>query len=157
MEHKNNHEEKHHYLRLLLMVVLSFIAMFTLMYAMVDSMPNVIINANQFYMTALMTAPMVIVELIVMWGMYPNKKTNLGIISVATVALVIFFICIREQSGVGDKQFLRSLIPHHGAAILMVEKTPITDPEIKKLADEIIETQQREIRQMKAKLNELEK
>lgn len=49
------------------------------------------------------------------------------------------------------------MIPHHGAAILMVEKTSLNDPEIKKLAQNIISTQQAEITQMKAKLKELER
>ncbi len=49
------------------------------------------------------------------------------------------------------------MIPHHAAAILMVEETPITDPEIKKLADGIIAAQQAEIELMKTKIKELEK
>ncbi|MBS1683994.1 MAG: DUF305 domain-containing protein [Bacteroidetes bacterium] len=157
MENTHDHKGMGEYKKLLVMVILSYISMFILMYAMVDSMPNVIININQFYMAGLMTAPMVIIELLVMRAMYPNKKLNLTITSLAVVGLVVFFICIRQQVGVGDKQFLKSMIPHHGAAILMVEKTPITDPDIKKLADGIIETQQKEIEQMKAKLKELEK
>ncbi|HMB25049.1 MAG TPA: hypothetical protein VKP08_19540, partial [Anaerolineales bacterium] len=52
-----------HYSHLLIMAVLSFIAMYILMYAMVNVIGNVYNNFNQFYMAGLMTAPMVIIEL----------------------------------------------------------------------------------------------
>lgn len=45
------------------MTVLSFIAMFILMYAMVDRFANVYPNVNQAYMAGLMAAPMVMIEL----------------------------------------------------------------------------------------------
>ena len=48
------------------------------------------------------------------------------------------------------------MIPHHAGAILMCENANIQDPEIKKLCEEIVASQQREIAQMKAKLIELE-
>lgn len=70
---------------------------------------------------------------------------------------IIFFSCIREQAAVGDKQFLKSMIPHHAAAILMAQKASLHDPEISQLAKDIIKAQQTEIAQMKAKLNEMEK
>ena len=54
-----------------------------------------------------------------------------------------------------DKQFLKSMIPHHAGAILMCNEANIKDPEIKKLCEEIRLSQQREIEQMKAKLAEL--
>lgn len=139
------------------MVVLSFAAMYILMYAMVDKFSNVIPNVNQFYMAGLMAMPMMIIELIVMGSMYKKKKLNIVLFASGSVALIVFYLCIRQQAGVGDKQFLKSMIPHHAAAILMVEKTPIHDPEIQELADKIIVSQQAEIEQMKAKLKELEK
>lgn len=139
------------------MVVLSFAAMYILMYAMVDKFSNVIPNVNQFYMAGLMTMPMMIIELIVMGSMYKMKKLNIILFASGTIALIVFYLCIRQQAGVGDKQFLKSMIPHHAAAILMVEKTPIKDPEIQELANKIIVSQQAEIEQMKAKLKELEK
>lgn len=145
------------YKKLALMVVLSFAAMYILMYAMVDKFSNVIPNVNQFYMAGLMTMPMMIIELIVMGSMYKKKKLNIILFASGSIVLIVFFLCIRQQAGVGDKQFLKSMIPHHAAAILMVEKTPIEDPEIQELANKIIVSQQAEIEQMKAKLKELEK
>lgn len=148
---------KMQYRNLLWMVILSFIAMYILMYSMVDSFANVIPNINQIYMAGLMTAPMVIIEMLLMGSMYKNKKLNTFIISISAVVLIACFLFIRNQTAVTEKQFLKSMIPHHAAAILMVKETEINDPELKKLADDIISSQQKEIDFMKAKLKELKK
>jgi uncharacterized protein (DUF305 family) len=52
---------------------------------------------------------------------------------------------------------LKSMIPHHAAAILMCEKASIRDPEVTKLCEGIVARQQAEIDQMNAKLRELSK
>lgn len=145
------------YKKLAIMIVMSFIAMYILMYAMVDKLANVVPNINQFYMAALMTMPMLVIELVVMGNMYMKKKLNIILLSAGVAGIVIFFLCIHQQAGVKDKQFLKSMIPHHAAAVLMVEKASLTDPEIKELANKIITSQQAEIQQMKDKLKELDK
>jgi hypothetical protein len=144
------------YRKLAIMTVLSFIAMYALMYAMVDQFDNAIPNINQFYMAGLMTMPMLILELIIMSGMYKRKKLNAVLLAMALIAGISFYICIRRQASVGDREFLKSMIPHHASAVLMVEKASVTDPEIKALANKIISSQQAEIQQMKAKLKVLE-
>ncbi|GAB2820665.1 DUF305 domain-containing protein [Ferruginibacter profundus] len=149
--------DKSLYSKLIWMIIISFSTMFILMYSMVDKFANVVININQFYMAGLMTAPMIIIEMILMGGMYMNKKLNLIIISISAVVLVVCFFFIRVQTAVSDRQFLKSMIPHHAAALLMVNGAKIGDPEIRKLADDIISSQQKEIDFMKAKLKEMEK
>lgn len=148
---------KDHYGRLLIMTVLSFIAMFILMYAMVDRFSSVYPNLNQAYMAGLMAAPMVIIELAVMRAMYPDMTRNLIFGGVALLALVLCFAGIRLQAGIGDAQFVKSMIPHHSGAILMCGKATITDAELKKLCSEIVQGQQREIDQMKSILARLDK
>lgn len=148
---------KSHYGHLFLMVLLSFISMYVLMYAMVDSFQNAYMNLNQFYMVGLMTAPMVILEMAFMGAMYPNKKINLVIIATGLLALIVFWILIRQQTAITDKQFLRSMIPHHSGAVLMCGKAPISDPRIQELCRAIIPDQQAEIAQMKAILNDSKK
>lgn len=138
------------------MGVLSFISMYILMYSMVNAFENVFTNVNQLYMAGLMAAPMIIIEILLMRSMYMNKQLNLAIIGFSALALVAFYMSIRKQAFVSDKQFLKSMIPHHAGAILMCENANIQDPAIKKLCEEIIASQQREIAQMKAKLEELE-
>jgi hypothetical protein len=98
---------------------------------------------------------MVLIEIALMSAMYPNKKWNAVIVIASVLLLALFWVGIRRQVAISDKQFLRSMIPHHAGAILMCEKASIRDPEIKQLCQEIISSQQREISQMKAKLNEL--
>lgn len=145
-----------HYGRLLAMTLLSFASMYVLMYAMVDVFANALPNVNQFYMAGLMTMPMVLIELALMGGMYPDKKRNVLIMVASAVALVAFWVLIRQQVAVGDEQFLKSMVPHHAGAILMCEKAAIRDPEVQELCRSIISGQQGEIAQMKAKLAELD-
>lgn len=142
-----------HYQRLLIMTALSFAAMYVFMYAMVNVFTNAIPNLNQFYMAGLMAAPMVIIELLVMRSMYPNRRLNAAIIASSAVALLAFWIGIRQQVAINDTQFLKSMIPHHAGAILMCEKVQSKAPEIRKLCSEIIASQQAEIDQMRALLN----
>jgi len=148
---------KMHYGRLLLMALLSFVAMYVLMYAMVNTFANVYPNLNQFYMAGLMAAPMVVIELALMGSMYGDRKRNVVIMAVSLIALSVFWILIRQQTGITDKQFLRSMIPHHAGAILMCQEAPVRDLEIKELCSAIVSSQQSEIDQMKAKLAELER
>jgi hypothetical protein len=145
-----NHNKN--YGRLLLMFVLHLIAMYVLMYAMVDTFANIHPNHNQFYMAALMAAPMVILEILIMGSMYPSKKFNVGIIAAGVLLLACSFFFIREQVAIGDEQFLKSMIPHHAGAILMCEKAHLQDPEIQELCTNIRAGQQNEIEWMRSKL-----
>jgi uncharacterized protein (DUF305 family) len=145
-----------HYRRLLLMAGLSLLAMYGLMYAMVNEVGNVYANLNQFYMAGLMTAPMVLLELGLMGSMYPSKKLNRGIAAASAVALVGFWLLIRQQAAISDTQFVRSMIPHHAGAILMCQKAAIKDAQIVKVCGNIVSSQQAEIEEMKAILARLQ-
>ena len=146
-----------HYMSLGIMTALSFVAMYILMYSMVDRLGYVYNSINQVYMAALMAAPMAIIEVIVMRAMYPDKTWNYAIISGSIVAGILFFALIRMQTAVGDTQFIRSMIPHHSGAILMCRRAPIEDAELKKLCGEIVASQQREIDQMQGILARLKR
>lgn len=163
MDVHNAHEMKNQsmshkgsYQKLIVMAVLSFISMYILMYSMVNVFGNIFNNLNEFYMAGLMAAPMIVIELILMARMYPNKRLNTLIITLSVVAGLIFFLFVRQQVGISDRQFLRSMIPHHASAILMCQQAPLTDPEIKSLCQEIVSSQQQEIDQMKAILERLD-
>jgi hypothetical protein len=147
---------ENHYRHLLIMAILSFISMYILMYAMVNALGNVYNNFNQFYMAGLMTAPMVMIELTVMRAMYLDKRRNALIIVGSLLAALVFFLLLRQQTAISDRQFLRSMIPHHAGAILMCEQASIDDPEIKELCGNIISSQQSEIDQMKSMLLRLD-
>jgi len=144
--------KENHYRHLVIMGALSFLAMYILMYAMVHSFDDVYNNVNQFYMAGLMAAPMVLIELVVMRGMYHDKRLNAIVAAVSVVVGVLMFVFIRQQTAVSDAQFLRSMIPHHSGAILMCERASIQDAEIKQLCAGIVTSQQAEIDQMTAML-----
>lgn len=143
------------YVRLLAMAVLSFVSMYFLMYAMVDRFPNIHNSINEIYMAGLMTAPMILIELVLMGAMYQNKNLNIVVALVSVIVGMLFFLAIRGQWAVGDKQFLRSMIPHHAGAILMCNNASIRDTEIQQLCNSIIAGQQKEIDEMKAILGRL--
>lgn len=145
------------YSKLLLMGSLSFISMYILMYMMVDKYANVYPSLNQFYMAGMMTAPMLIIELFLMGSMYPSKVANISIMVFSLFILTLFIFFIRQQTAISNKEFLKSMVPHHAGALLMCQNTSIDDPEIKKLCQSIISSQQSEIDWMKKKLVSLRK
>ncbi len=155
-QHGDHRKSGRPYVRLLGMAVVHFLAMFVLMYAMVDSTGDVFPNNNQVYMAALMTSPMLLIELWLMGGMYPSKALNVGVALAGLAILAGSFLFIRQQAFVSDRQFLRSMIPHHSAAILMCEQASIRDPQIKALCGGIGESQSAEIAWMKSKLRAMD-
>jgi uncharacterized protein (DUF305 family) len=122
------------------------------MYAMVNRLGDVYNSLNQVYMAGLMTAPMVVIEMLLMSGMYKNKKLNLLLIAGSCVAGIGFFLLIRQQAAISDRQFLRSMIPHHSGAILMCDEASLQDQRIRELCKTIVTGQQQEIDQMRAML-----
>ena len=159
MKHAKSHEPKHmpmHWNRLLLMGGLHFLLMFILMYAMVDSLDNVLPNLNQAYMAAIMTSPMLVLEVWLMGSMYENKRALWAILAGSVLVFAAVFTFIRQQTAIGDKEFLRSMISHHASALLMCEQASIEDPEILDLCGEILSSQQEQIDFMKAKLEQLQ-
>ena len=156
MANQHNQHADHNdkmYIKLLAMAVLSFIAMYALMYSMVNTFRDIYPSFNQLYMAGLMTAPMVLIEIVLMGAMYKNRKLNIVISALCLLAGLLFFLSIRQQTAISDKEFLRSMIPHHSGAILMCREANITDPDIKSLCQTIMEGQQQEIDQMRAILN----
>ena len=141
-----------HYGRFVWMLGLSFVAMYVLMYAMVDRLGNAVPNINQFYMAGLMTAPMAILEILLMGRMYPDKRKNITILLLGAAVLAACWFGIRAQAGVGDRQFLKSMIPHHAGAILMCEQAKLTTPDVRVLCEGIVKAQEDEIAQMRALL-----
>jgi hypothetical protein len=136
------------------MAGLSFISMYILMYTMVDRYAHIYNNTNQLFMAALMTMPMIIIELLIMKDMYTDKKHNFIILVISTSIFITSLLFIRTQIITSDKEFLRSMIPHHAAALLMC-KARLQDPELIKLCKNISQTQQSEILFMQEKLKKV--
>lgn len=138
------------YRSLYLELALDFVIMYLVMYTMIAVLSDFYLNVNNVYMTLMMVAPMAVVMLVAMRSMFPSKRMNVAIGMGCVIVFAASFIAMRTQAAVGNEQFLRSMIPHHSGAILMCEQSDITDPEISALCDQIIESQNREITQMKA-------
>ncbi|WP_299989617.1 DUF305 domain-containing protein [uncultured Pontibacter sp.] len=122
----------------------------------VAEISHIHLNLSRLYMTILMVAPMALIMLGVMRSMYRDQKLNAIIAVMSIVAIVGSFIMLRNQSYVGDKAFIHSMILHHSSAILVSEEARISDPELKKLAEEIIRSKNEEIAEMEKVLQRLD-
>lgn len=140
------------YRKLAITLTINVFLMFLITFALIDQFDHLYFNINRFYMSVMMTAPMAIVMLLVMGSMYPDRRLNTLLIGAFAVLFLIVFALARTQTPVGNEQFLRSMIPHHSSAIVMCEEAALTDPEILTLCEQIVETQKREIAEMKALL-----
>jgi uncharacterized protein (DUF305 family) len=142
-----------HYGTLATMAAIHFVAMYVLMYAMVNTYQQVVPNNNTLYMAALMTSPMLLMEVLLMRGMYPDRGKNAVVILAGLVLLIGAFAAIRKQALVGDEQFLKSMIPHHSGAILMCRESSLSDQRVLDLCRGIVESQKREIEEMESLLD----
>jgi uncharacterized protein (DUF305 family) len=104
-------------------------------------------------MAGAMTAAMILIEVLVMGSMYENGRTKTLVLASSAILLALFIFLTRTQIGITERDFLRSMIPHHAGAILMCDNENLQDPEIIELCNGIISGQQREIDFMKSKLN----
>lgn len=141
---------KHAYAMFLLNMVLSLAVMYFVMFSMIDGWPDFRNNVNMLYMALTMVAPMGVLMLATMRGMYMRRGVNLALYVGLTAIFVLAFAATRLQAGVDDRQFIASMIPHHSGAILMCREAGISDPELLQLCREIEAAQRKEIEQMKA-------
>ena len=151
--HMTPEMERHHYKMLAVNLVLGLAIMYFAMFAMIWSFGEFVQNINFFYMALVMWAPMSIVMLFTMKSMYRNAKLNLVLYAVFAAVFVLSLVGIRAQGLVDDRQFLRSMIPHHSGALLMCNRADLRDAEIRDLCfgpDGIVASQSREIAQMRA-------
>ena len=146
--------DKHkHYIMLLINVVLGLVIMYLAMFAMIASGNEFFNNINMLYMALMMAAPMGPIMILTMSSMYQHQAMNIAFhVAFAAVFFAAFF-AIRQQALVGDRQFLRSMIPHHSGAILMCRQATLTNPELRTLCGNIIRSQAEEIAQMKSLLD----
>ena len=126
------------------------------MYLNTYELDHVYFSLTRFYMTCLMIASMAILMLGFMLKMYKNKKYNLGIVIGSVVLFFGALFLVRVQEPIDDVLWMKAMIPHHSIAILTSERADIKDPEVKKLANNIITAQKKEIEEMKAMIKRLQ-
>jgi uncharacterized protein (DUF305 family) len=151
-----NNMKKGNYKKFGLMMIVSFVIMYAVMFLNADQFDHVMLSYTRHYMTILMIAPMAISMMLFMWGMYENKKWNYAILATSVVVFFLTLGALRNQVGIKDVQYMKAMIPHHSSAIMVSQKATFEDPEVEKLAKEIIEAQKREIAQMKKIIYRLE-
>lgn len=138
------------YSRFAAMIATSMLVMFGLMYVHTFVWDHVEFSETRAWMTVLMGAMMAIVMLGFMRNMYKNRRVNAAIFAGAFLMLALSAWFIRSQTGVDDVDYMEAMIPHHSIAILTSSRADIEDARVRKLADQIIETQRREIAEMQA-------
>jgi len=148
---------KNAYPRFIAMIVTSTIVMFGLMYLNTYALDHVFFSETRTYMAIYMGATMALIMLAFMLGMLQNRNVNLAIAAVSVVVFAGSLWLVRSQATVADVSWMKAMIPHHSIAILTSERAHISDPRVRKLADNIIEAQRREIAEMKSLIAELDR
>ena len=137
------------YIRFGLMILTSTVVMFILMYLNTYAFEHVFFSETRVYMAILMGATMAVVMLGFMLGMYRNTKLNVAILAGAVGVFALSLWLIRSQVTVSGPSYMRAMIPHHSIAVMTSERAQIRDARVRKLADEIIAAQRREIAEMR--------
>lgn len=147
---------KQPYYSLVKTVSIHFVIMYALSYLLVNSLSDAyFFSTRPLYMALAMVSPMVFLMVYFMRDMMMDKNLNTKLYIGSALLFVLAIVGARTQFLVGNTLFLKSMIPHHSGAITTCQQADITDPEIKELCDEIIQTQKQEIIQMKSILQRL--
>ncbi|MFB5270589.1 DUF305 domain-containing protein [Enterococcus hirae] len=142
------------YWKFLLMIGVSTVIMFGMMYLNVYSIDHLFFSRTRVFMALMMGAVMAIIMLLFMWKMYENKTLNKIILGVSVLVFAGSLFMVRSQTTVSDVAWMKAMIPHHSIAILTSKRANLKDLEVKKLANDIIEAQEKEIEQMKKLIEE---
>ena len=132
------------------MMISSFIIqMFVMSGIMTNSYKNITFSLGKFYMSVIMALLMGLLE-VLMYDNHMNTKSVYYYLSLGFL-LVIFIYLYRNQIYIDDKDFLKEMIEHHSMALLTSEEIlqKTNSERVKKLAENIILTQEKEIEYMK--------
>ena len=139
------------------MIATSTLLMLPLMYQLVYSFDHVMFSLNRLIASLVMACVMTVVMLGFMWSMYHGRTAKILVMSLAVIFGALLLFINRSQAAINDVSFMKSMIPHHSIAINNAGKADISDPRVRKLADEIIASQVREIAEMKLLIEDIER
>lgn len=159
MKNKTNMQNmpKMSYRKFSMMMMISFIIMYAVMFLNVDSSHHIYLSTTRTYMALLMVSPMAIIMMLMMGKMYPNKKLNTAIMISGVIVFGVVLAGLRTQTPISDVQYMKAMIPHHSSAILVSKNAHLKDPEVIKLSEGIIQSQEKEIAEMKTILERMDK
>tara|TARA_R110002124_G_scaffold49060_1_gene144243 strand:+ start:11751 stop:12233 length:483 start_codon:yes stop_codon:yes gene_type:complete len=143
------------YGRFIAMIVTSTIVMFGLMYLNSWQLSDVRFSQTRAWMALYMGGVMAIIMLAFMLNMYTNKAVNMAVFATSLIVFALGLYLVRSQDTIGDVAWMKAMIPHHSIAILTSSRAEISDPRVRKLADDIIEAQKLEIKEMEALIVDL--
>ena len=147
--HTNHQNHGGSYGRFFAMIGTSTVAMFFLMYLhsrqIID---HFWFSETRLFMTGIMAGSMMAIMLGFMLHMYKDSRKNALIFVGAGALMLASIYLVRSQVTVDGVDYMEGMIPHHSIAILTSERAGIDDQRVRKLADEIIEAQRKEILEM---------
>ena len=109
------------------------------------------LSTTLFYGGMLMASNMMWAHEIVHYISMGHFNINVFITGIV-LSIMVSILLLREQYMVSDKEWLKRMISHHSTALTTSHKIKerTKDNKIKRLAEEIIETQEKEIKIMKS-------
>ena len=132
------------------MMISSFIIQLIVMSSiMTDSYKNITFSIGKFYMAVIMAILMGLTE-VLMFDTHMKTVSGIYYLSLFFV-LVVFVYLYRNQVYIEDKDYLNEMIEHHSMALLTSEEIlqKTHSERVKKLAENIIVTQEKEIEYMR--------
>jgi len=132
------------------MMIGSFIIqMFVMSFIMTNAASNITFSRGKFYMSVIMAVLMGLLEV----SMFDYHMKTFSVFYYLSLffMLVVFIYLYRNQVYIEDKDYLEEMIEHHSMALLtsdeILQKTK--SERVKKLAENIISTQEKEIAYMR--------
>jgi hypothetical protein len=139
-------------------MAIMFIGSFIIQYffmspIMVNNRNYITNNIGKAYMATIMGLFMVLLEVLMYDHHYSVLSLHTYIILIVCLALFIYLY--RQQFAVTDKQYLEGMIEHHSMGIFTSEEIlkKTDDYNVSKIAKNIIQTQNDEIKEMRDLIN----
>ncbi len=146
------------YLRFAAMIATSIVVMYFATYLnSYQIIGHAGFSETRVFMAIIMGACMAVIMLTFMLGMHKNRWLNMGIYFGSAALFALSLWLVRTQTTVDDVDYMEAMIPHHSIAILTSERANISDPRVRRLADEIIAAQRREIAEMKVLIDDIDR
>lgn len=96
-------------------------------------------SLNKFYNATFMASSMVLLETLM--------HSSINVLILSLIGMLIMYIMVKSQLFINEKQYLKDMVEHHSMAILtstkLLEKEISID--VKKLASNILQTQEEEV------------
>ena len=153
---QNEHKHNNKYTKFFAMIATAMVAMYFLMYTnSYQIIDHFWFSETRLFMTLIMAGSMIIIMLLFMLNMYQKRSANIAIIVLGIGLIAGGIGLVRSQVTVTSVDYMEGMIPHHSIAVLTSERAQIKDVRVRKLADDIIKAQRKEIMEMQWLINDI--